>query len=32
MKRRDEGVAALAYLGVVALVALVVYGLLLAFG
>jgi hypothetical protein len=32
VKRRDEGVAALAYLGVVALAALVVYGLLLAFG
>lgn len=32
MKRRNEGAAALAYLGLVALLALIVYGLLLAFG
>lgn len=32
MRRKSEGAAALAYLGVVGLAALIVYGLLLAFG
>ena len=32
MRRKNEGAAALAYLGLVALLALVVYGFLLAFG
>lgn len=32
MKRKNETAAALAYLAVVALIAVVVYGLLLAFG
>ena len=31
MKRKNEGAAALAYLGVVALIALAVYGCLMAF-
>jgi hypothetical protein len=32
VKRKNEGAAALAYLGVVGLAALIAYGLLLAFG
>jgi hypothetical protein len=31
VKRKNEGAAALAYLGLVALVALIIYGLLLAY-